>query len=90
MRRIQHNPHKHAPNRARHRNRHKPRKHQKRHPLEVNRLVRAIRQTDSDGRARDAHGRTDGQGVLREEQDGDGGAHFHGGTYGCISIILLL
>lgn len=80
MRRVEDDAHEHASNRARDGDRHEPGKDQEPHTLEVDRFDSAVAKTDSDRRARDAHGRADGEGILREEQDGDGGAHFHGGA----------
>lgn len=45
--------------------------------LEVDGLERAVAEADTDGGAGDAHGCGHGKRELREDQDGDGGAHLH-------------
>ena len=59
---------------------HDPSQEQEANTLEVDGLEGTIAQTDTDGRASDAHGCGDGQGVLGEHEDGDGGAEFHRGA----------
>lgn len=59
---------------------HQPRKTQEADTLPVDGLVGAVAQTDADGGAGDAHGGRDGEGVLGEDENGDGGAHLHGRT----------
>lgn len=49
--------------------------------LEVDCLQGAVAEADTDGSASDAHGGRDGKRVLREDEDGDGGAHLHRGTW---------
>ena len=49
--------------------------------LEVDCLVGAVAEADTDGSASDAHGGRDGKRVLREDEDSDGGAHLHRGTW---------
>lgn len=61
-------------------NGHDPGQQQQTHPLEVDGLEGTVAQTDADSGAGDAHRRRDGEGVLREDQDGDGGAQFHRAT----------
>ena len=46
--------------------------------LEVDGLEGAVAEAYADGGAGDAHGGGHGEGVLGEDQDGDGGAHLHG------------
>jgi len=82
MRRVQEQSHQHPRQRPRNRNRHDPRKEQQSHSLPIDSLERAIAKTDADGGASDTHGCRDGKSVLREEEDGDGGAEFHRGTAG--------
>lgn len=87
MRRIQDDPHQYTPNSSRHRNRHNPRENEQAHSLKVDCLDSAIAQADADGGTSDTHGCGDGERVLREEEDGDGGAHFHGGACGGLAIV---
>ena len=62
--------------------RHDPGEEQEANSLPVDGAPCAVAETDTDGGTGDAHGRGDGQLVLREDEDGDGGAKFHGGTTG--------
>jgi hypothetical protein len=55
-----------------------PRKDKEANSLEINGFNGAIAETDADGGASNAHGSGDGEGILREEKDCDGGTHFHG------------
>jgi hypothetical protein len=57
--------------------------------LEVDGLEGAVAEADADGGARDAHGRRHGEGVLGEDEDGDGGAHFHGASWVTVNIACL-
>ena len=59
---------------------HDPGDQQEGDSLEVDGLEGAVAETDADGGTGDAHGGGDGEGVLREDQDGDGGTHLHGAT----------
>ena len=61
---------------------HDPREEQKSHSLPVDGLEGSIAETDTDSRTSDTHGCRDWELVLREDEDGDGGAHLHGGTTG--------
>lgn len=67
-----------------------PRKKQEANSLPVDSLEGAVAETDADGGASDAHGGRHGEGVLGEDEDGDGGAHFHGGTtrWGVVSKLV--
>ena len=78
VRGIKHQTHQYTPKRSSNRNSSNPRKKQEANSLEINSLQRAIAETDTDGGAGDAHGCRDGKGELREDEDGDSGAHFHG------------
>jgi len=82
MRRVQKQSHQHSCQRPSNRDRHDPCEQQQAHSLPIDSLERAIAKTDADGGAGDAHGCRDGKSVLREEENGDGGAKFHGGTAG--------
>jgi hypothetical protein len=48
--------------------------------LPVDGLDGAVAETDTDGGSGNAHGGGDGERVLREDQDGESGTHFHGAT----------
>jgi hypothetical protein len=49
--------------------------------LEVDCLQGAVAEADTDGSASDAHRGRDGKRELREDEDGDGGAHLHRATW---------
>lgn len=55
-----------------------PGNHEEGDSLEVNGLEGTIAETDTDGGTSNAHGGGDWKRVLREEEDGDSGTHFHG------------
>lgn len=59
---------------------HDPGEYQKTNTLPIDSLGGAIAEADTDGGTGDTHGRRDGKGELREEEDSDGGTHFHGRT----------
>lgn len=59
---------------------HDPGKEQETDTLEVDCLQATVAQTDADGGTGDTHGCGDGERVLGEDEDGDGGAEFHGGA----------
>ena len=61
---------------------HEPGESQQTDSLPVDGAPGSVAQADSDGGAGDAHGGGDGELVLGEQEDGDGGAHFHGGATG--------
>lgn len=79
-RRIQRQPHQASTNQARNRDSHDPREEQQTDTLPIDSLKSAIAETHTDRGARDTHARRHGKRVLREDEDGDGGAHFHGRT----------
>jgi hypothetical protein len=56
---------------------HDPSRHEEADTLPVDGLVSAIAETHANRSAGDAHGGRDGEGELREDEDGDGGAHLH-------------
>lgn len=64
------------------RNRHDPGSDEQANTLPVDSLVGAVAETDADGGTGDAHRGRDGEGELREDQDGDRGAHFHAAAAG--------
>ena len=82
MRRIEDQTHETTTNGASDGNSHDPSKQQKTDTLEVDSLKRSVAQTDTDGGTSNAHRGGDGQGVLGEDQDGNGSAHLHGGSTG--------
>ncbi|KAK6833440.1 hypothetical protein PG987_008134 [Apiospora arundinis] len=57
---------------------HDPRQHEQTDSLPVDGLDGAVAETDTDGGTGDAHRRRHRQRVLREDENGDGGTHFHG------------
>jgi len=59
---------------------HDPRKEQEADSLPVDSLEGAVAKTDSDSCASDAHRGRDWESILREDKNGDGGAHLHGRT----------
>lgn len=61
-------------------NGHDPGEQQETDTLEVDSLQGTVAETDADGGTGDTHGGGDGEGVLGEDEDGEGGTHFHGGT----------
>ena len=46
--------------------------------LEVNSLEGTVAKTNTDSTTCEAHGGRDWKGELREDENGDGGAHLHG------------
>ena len=59
---------------------HDPGKQQEANSLEVDCLDSSVAKTDANGGASNAHGSGDRERVLREEKDGDSGAHLHRAT----------
>jgi hypothetical protein len=57
-----------------------PGEEQETNTLPVDSLEGSVAETDTDGGTGDTHGGGHWQLVLREDEDGDGGTHFHGGT----------
>jgi hypothetical protein len=49
--------------------------------LPVDGFDSAVAKTDTNGGASDAHGGRDGERVLREDEHGERGTHFHGATW---------
>lgn len=80
MRCVKEETHEDAAQRAGDGDSHDPGHDEQADTLEVDSLERAIAQADSNGGAGDAHRCGDGEGELREDQDGDGSAHLHGAT----------
>lgn len=78
MRRINDETHQTPTNGASNGNGHDPGEEQEANTLEVDCPQITIAQTDTDGGTSDTHGCGDGQGELGEDEDGDGGTHFHG------------
>ena len=58
-----------------------PSEEEKADSLEVDCLQGAVAEANTNGSASDAHGGRDGKRVLREDEDGEGGAHLHRGTW---------
>lgn len=69
-----------ATNKTSNRDGHDPREDEETDSLPVDGLEGAVAETDTDGRASDAHGSGNGQLVLGEDENGDGGSHLHGGA----------
>lgn len=61
-------------------NRHDPRQEEQADSLPVDCLESSVHQTNTNGGTSDAHGGTDWQLVLREDQDGNGSAQLHRGA----------
>lgn len=80
MRRVEEQTHEHTADGAGDGDSHDPGEDEKADTLEVDSLEGAVAETDADRGTGDAHGRRHGQRILREDEDGDGGAHFHGAT----------
>lgn len=59
---------------------HDPGEDQQEDPLPVDGAEAAVAETDTNGGTSDAHGGGDGELVLGEDKDGDGGTHLHGGA----------
>lgn len=78
MRRVEDQRHEDTANGSGDGDGHDPGEDEETDTLEVDGLEGAVAQADTDGGARDAHGGRDGEGVLREDEHGDGGAHLHG------------
>ena len=75
---VEHQSHQDATDETGNRDSHDPGEEQETDTLPVDSLDVAVAETHADGRASDAHGRRDGESVLREEENGDGGTHLHG------------
>ena len=80
VRRIKHNTTSHTRNSTSNRNRHDPGEDEETHSLPVDSFHSAVAETDTDSGAGNAHGGGDGKRVLREDEDSESGAHFHGAT----------
>lgn len=61
-------------------NGHNPREEEEANSLPVDGPEGAIAKTDTNGGTSDAHGGGDGERVLGEDENGDGGTHLHRGT----------
>jgi hypothetical protein len=82
VRRIEEQPHQHTAESSSDRDRHNPCGDEQADTLPVNGTPGAVAKADADSSTSDAHGCRDGQGELREDEDGDGRAHFHGAAAG--------
>lgn len=80
MRSVEGQAHEAASDQAGNGNGHDPGEHEETDTLPVDSLEGTVAQTDADGGTSDAHGGRDGERVLGEDEDGDGGAHLHGGA----------
>jgi hypothetical protein len=77
MRRIQKQRHRDSAQSSSNRNSHDPSRHEQADTLPIDGLVGSVAEANTHRGAGDAHGGRDGEGELREDEDGDGGAHFH-------------
>jgi hypothetical protein len=59
---------------------HDPGENEEEDSLPVDSLDATVAETDTDGGTSDTHGGRDRKLVLREDKDGDGSTHLHGGT----------
>jgi hypothetical protein len=59
---------------------HDPGEDKETNSLPVDSLDGTVAETDTNGGTSDTHGGRDGQGVLREDQDGKSGTHLHRAT----------
>ena len=59
-------------------NSHDPGEEQEAESLPVDGLEGTVAETNTNSCAGDAHGSRDGESILREDEDGDGGTHLHG------------
>lgn len=80
VRSVEHKTHQAATDETGDRDGEEPRDDEQANTLPVDSLKGAVAETDTDSGASNAHGGRDGEGVLREDEDGDGGAHLHGGA----------
>ena len=80
VRRIKNQTHQASSNGTGNRNSHDPSKEQQTHTLEVDGLEGSVAEADTNCGSGDTHGGGDGERVLGEDEDGDGGAHLHGRT----------
>jgi hypothetical protein len=85
---VEHNGARHATNGTGNGDGHDPGEDEETHSLPVDGLDGSVAQTDTDGGAGDAHGGGHGQGVLREDEDGESGTHFHGAT--CDELVCVM
>jgi len=79
---VEEESHEHARERTGNRDSSDPRKCQETDSVEVDGLEGTVAESDTDGSTSDTHGGRDGEGVLRKDEDGQGGTHFHGTTSG--------
>jgi len=79
---VEEETHKHTAKSTSDRDRHDPGSDEQANTLPVDSLVGAVAETDANSSTSDAHGGRDGQRELREDEDGDGGAHFHAAAAG--------
>lgn len=80
MRSVDHESHQATSNETGDGDGHDPGEEQETDSLPVDGLVGSVAETDTDGSTCNAHGCRDGELVLREDEDSDGGTHFHGGS----------
>jgi hypothetical protein len=60
---------------------HDPGEDEETNTLPVDGLDSSVAETDTDGGTSDTHGGRDRERVLREDQDGESGTHFHRATW---------
>jgi hypothetical protein len=80
VRSVEDNAHSKTTNGAGDGNGHDPGEDKETNTLPVDSLDGTVAETDTDGGTGDAHGRRDGERVLREDEDGERGTHLHGAT----------
>lgn len=80
MRSVNEQSHQHSTEGTSNRNRQNPCSKQEADSLPVDSLDGTVAQTNTDGGTGDAHRSRNGEGILGEDEDGEGGAHFHGGS----------
>jgi hypothetical protein len=81
MRSIEDDSHGKTTNGTSNGNCHDPREDQETNSLPVDSLVGAVAETNTDRGAGNAHRGGHRKGILREDEDGKRGTHFHGTTY---------
>lgn len=82
VRGVEEQTHKHTADGAGDGDGHDPGSNEQADTLPVDSLVGTVAEADTDGSAGDAHGGRDGEGELREDEDGDGGTHLHAAAAG--------
>ncbi len=80
VRSVEQETHQAATDETGNRDGHDPGEDEETNSLPVDSLEGTVAETNTDGGTSDTHGGGDGKRVLREDKNGNGGTHLHGGS----------